>query len=191
MNYGHILVVDDEENLLDLLAEYIKNEISEVAVVETLSNPIAALEKIRSGVEYDVIISDIKMPQLDGVQFMQEALKVDPELTFMFMSGFPDRNSISQALKLGAYDFLEKPFTLEQFGHAIKRAIELKTYKGRLHELLELIVFEYMDDLPYDKFIKLDKAEKINILDRLLTVLKMKHSTLVQNNKQAKDKKDL
>lgn len=177
---GKLLIVDDEQNLLDLLSDFALTEVTEV---ETCLNPVEALENIRKGVEYDVIISDIKMPQLDGVQFMTEAIKEDPELTFMFMSGFPDRETISKALKLGAYDFLEKPFTLDQMGHAIRRAFDLKTYKKRLHELLELIVFEYMDDLPYDKFISLSKAERVEVLEKLLSVLRLKHSTLKSKKK--------
>ncbi len=180
---GKLLIVDDEQNLLDLLSESAKETIGTVV---TCLNPLDALASIQGGEDYDVILSDIKMPQLDGVQFMEKALQVDPELTFMFMSGFPDRETISKALKMGAYDFLEKPFTLSQLGHALNRAFELKKYKTRLHELLELMVFEYMDDLPYDKFVDLSKAEKTDVLDKLLTVLRVKHSTLVQKNSTKK-----
>lgn len=176
---GKLLIVDDEQNLLELLSEFAAESIDQV---ETCLNPVEALEKMKNGIEYDVVLSDIKMPQLDGVTFMEEALKIDPELTFMFMSGFPDRETISKALKMGAYDFLEKPFTLNQLGHTLNRAFELKNYKTRLHELLELIVFEYMDDLPYDKFIDLPKNEKIEVLDKLLSVLRLKHAAVIQNN---------
>ena len=178
---GTLLIVDDESSLSELLAEYSSTLIDNVI---TAGDGSSALELFKKTEKIDVILSDIKMPNMDGITFMEEVLKIDPSIIIIFMSGYPDKKTMSKALKLGAYDFLEKPFTLDQLGLILNRAFELKHYKTRMSELLQLIVFEYMDDLPYDDFAKLNKAEQTNILAKLSDVLRVKHAN--KFNKKAK-----
>lgn len=103
-----ILVVDDEEGLLIFMSLFLKGMKMQVA---TALDGAEALEKIKSG-EFDLVISDIRMPRLSGVLLYEEAKKFDPGYAsrFIFVSGENVAPSLSQAMEQGGCPFLQKPF---------------------------------------------------------------------------------
>ncbi|GLI33629.1 response regulator [Desulforhabdus amnigena] len=113
----HILVVDDEEKyrkMLQLMLEKIGYK------CELAANASEALDKIRN-TEFDMVISDIRMPGKDGIELMREALKISPDLKFIIITGHAADYSYSDIIAGGATDFISKPFEMGKLKAKIER----------------------------------------------------------------------
>ncbi len=133
-----ILVVDDEENMRHMLAAMLSKA---GYVVETASDGKDALAKVTSG-SYDYILCDIKMPVMDGMEFLKTARDMLGQTTVIMMSAYGTIDLAVEAMKLGAYDFISKPFKPDEVRLAIKKAEErerLKRENLRLRRRLEMI----------------------------------------------------
>ncbi|MFB2606694.1 sigma-54-dependent transcriptional regulator, partial [Rhizobium phaseoli] len=120
MNEAKILLVDDEEELRRSTAQAL--ELSGFSV-ETFSNGDHVLELI--GYSFPgVVVSDIRMPGIDGMTLMQKIREVDPEVPVILVTGHGDVQLAVKAMREGAYDFIEKPFTAEMLAGVIRRAME-------------------------------------------------------------------
>ena len=132
-----VLVVDDDTDICNVLGQMI----SRLRIrVETTSNPLEVLDLVRGGF-YNVILLDIRMPEKSGMELLPEIVEVSPDTKIIVISGFGDKNSAIRALRLGAFDFLEKPFEHKLLSHSIQRALETqktelayKNEKKKLHD---------------------------------------------------------
>lgn len=115
-----ILVVDDEEVMLKLVSNILSDEGYKVS---SLSNSLKALERIKEE-EFDLMIADIKMPDLDGIELVKKAHQVRPNLGALFMTGYASVSTAKEALKEGAYDYILKPFDLSEVRNAVAFALE-------------------------------------------------------------------
>src|SRR5690242_17679133 len=101
-----ILIVDDEENLRHLLSVLLKKQ---GYVPESAADGLAALEKL-SGSHYDFVLSDILMPKMDGKTLLGEIVARKIETTVIMMSAYGNIDTAIECMKLGAYDYISKPF---------------------------------------------------------------------------------
>jgi len=133
-----VLVADDDEIFLEILAETVEET---GAAVELASDGLAALEKL-SASDFDILISDLNMPRMDGLTLLREVRTVYPHILSILITGFGSLESAIQALRLGAYDYIQKPFMVEQVAVTVRNAVDrVKTYKekaGLLREIEEL-----------------------------------------------------
>ncbi|MEO0094449.1 MAG: sigma-54 dependent transcriptional regulator [candidate division WOR-3 bacterium] len=116
----HILVCDDEDSQRELLAGFLKNLGHSVT---TASHGKEAIEKNRT-ISFDLAILDLKMPDIDGIETMKQMKSIDPQTYFIILTGFGTIESAVQAIKLGAYDYLNKPIDLNKLEMLIKRVYE-------------------------------------------------------------------
>lgn len=116
-----LLIVDDEQDLLDLLKKVLSKKCA--CDVALAASSIEALEKVRSW-EPDVVLTDIIMPDMDGLQLLQSIQAIDPTISTIIMTGYGTIEIAVQALKDGAYDFFEKPFDNDKISHVVRRALE-------------------------------------------------------------------
>lgn len=121
MTVPRILIVDDERDMLNLLAKVLTKKAG--CTVTTVPSAEAALEKVQSE-GFDVVLTDIKMPGMDGLSLLQQVQNLDATLTTIVMTGYGTIEMAVQALKDGAYDFVEKPFDNERILLTIRRGLE-------------------------------------------------------------------
>ncbi|HEY5285275.1 MAG TPA: sigma-54 dependent transcriptional regulator [Polyangia bacterium] len=128
-----ILVVDDDADM----REWVKEELEhERFVVETAAGGRAGVERVKKG-GIDLVVSDVKMPDLDGLDLLREIREVDPSPFVIIVTGFGSIDTAIRAVKLGAYDYITKPFKIDQLLLSIDKALaerSLRTEVTRLRE---------------------------------------------------------
>lgn len=130
---ARILVVDDEENMLRLFQKVLGRENHETFMA---SSGTEALRLLREQ-SFDLIISDLMMPLLDGLSLMQAVKKSHPDLPFIVITAYGSIKSAVEAIKGGAFDYLTKPFRNEDILLAIKKALQLKQLQNEVQRLRE------------------------------------------------------
>ncbi|MCE5335880.1 MAG: response regulator [Desulfobacteraceae bacterium] len=133
-----VLVADDDEVFQEILAETVEGA---GAQVELVSDGVAALEQLAAG-EFDILISDLNMPRMDGLTLLRQVRALYPSILSILVTGFGSLESAIEALRLGAYDYIQKPFMVEQVAVTIRNAIDKVTsYKEKaiLLERIELL----------------------------------------------------
>jgi two-component system sensor histidine kinase/response regulator len=126
---AYILIVDDDTALLQALPQAIRLRLPEVQV-DTADSAFDALDRIRAR-EYDAIVSDIKMPGMDGLVLLAKVRELRPDIPVLLITGHGDHGLALQALRGGAYDFIQKPIDRDYFVAALYRAIQ--THQLRQH----------------------------------------------------------
>lgn len=132
-----ILVVDDEKVIRDMLADFLGME---GYVVRTAEDGASALSELEKG-HYDLVISDLKMPRMGGIQLLDAIGKTAPDAITVIMTGFGTVETAIDAMKRGAYDYVLKPFKLDEVVHVVQRGIEKQRMAAenlRLREALSL-----------------------------------------------------
>ena len=131
MEVAKILVVDDEPSILKLLKEALTQWGYQVACVGTGAE---ALEAIRTEL-FDAAITDIRMPEMSGLDLLREIKRHDESIEVVVMTGYPTIASAVEALKEGAYDYLSKPLILDELRHLMARVTERRFLKGEVQSL--------------------------------------------------------
>jgi len=132
-----ILIVDDKPDMIALLRRIIRQKM-DVQVLGAESGK-RAIELIR-GNGTDLVISDIRMPGMDGLSLMRHIKDIDPDIVVILLTAFGTIEMAVDALKVGAYDFLTKPIEKERLIHTIRKALELRRVtreKKKLEERLK------------------------------------------------------
>ena len=119
-NEAHILVIDDEEAMRDSCQQTLLREGNKVEVAEDGIIGLAVLEKE----SFDVVILDLKMPGLSGMEVLKKIKEKDPEIVVIVITGYATVDSAVEAMKSGAYDFVPKPFTPDSLRVIVRRALE-------------------------------------------------------------------
>lgn len=144
-----MLVVDDEKHLLDVLCEMLVQHGYEV--VGFNSSP-CALEELKEH-DFDLLLSDLMMPDMDGVTFLKAALEIDPSLVAIIMTGQGTVQTAVEAMKLGAFDYLLKPFKLNTLLPVLTRAMHMRRVRLENLQLRETVA---MTDLIQAVAVTLD-----------------------------------
>jgi two-component system NtrC family response regulator len=115
-----ILVVDDERNYLFVLEDLLADEGYKVV---TASSGNEALEKLKED-QIDAVLSDIKMPGMNGIEFLERVVAIDPGLPVILMTAFAEVDQAVLAMKKGAIDHIQKPFDNDDIKRAVARAVQ-------------------------------------------------------------------
>ena len=130
MTGASVLVVDDKDNIVKLLARILSPEFD----VTTANDGTRALALIAAR-EFDVVVSDIRMPGADGMVVLQETRRQHPETEVILMTAFATVQTAVDAMKQGAYDYLQKPFEPDEALLVVRRAAERKHLRAQAREL--------------------------------------------------------
>ncbi len=138
---GRLLVVDDEVQLMRALVESLREAGYEA---EGFGDPAAGLAALREG-EFDILLSDLMMPVTDGIQLLRQCLEVDPNLVGLIMTGQGSIQTAVEAMKAGAFDYVLKPFRLQQMLPVLDRAMQLRRLRVenvRLKRVVKELTYE-------------------------------------------------
>ncbi|MFC1833927.1 response regulator [Thermodesulfobacteriota bacterium] len=167
---GKILVLDDEQIVLDSISRILEEENYEV---KTSQRGEDSLELLKGG-GFDVFVTDFMMPGMDGLEAMESLAEIDPDLSMIMVTAYPTVDSAVKAMKLGAVDYLRKPFTPDQLVELVAKVMDDR--KIRMEK-------RYRDD-TFDE-IKTAIGSTLNlrevldlIVEGLVKVMKVKGSTL-------------
>lgn len=133
----YILVVDDDPKLARILGETLRVRMAD-ARVETCTSGEEALAQIAAK-DFDVLVTDLLMPQTDGFALLREARQIRPEILAIFITGADDRELSMRALRAGAYDFIPKPVQPDELAASVRRATDTRRLRrevGRQQEAL-------------------------------------------------------
>ncbi|MCS7074297.1 MAG: sigma-54 dependent transcriptional regulator, partial [Bacteroidia bacterium] len=139
---GKILIVDDERSIRNILREIL--EIEGYSIEDAVDGE-DGLQKIKKG-NYDLVLCDVKMPKLDGVELLEKALEAKPETQFIMISGHANIDTAVDAVKKGAFDFIEKPPDLNRLLISVRNALdksnlvtETKVLKRKVSRVRDII----------------------------------------------------
>lgn len=120
---ARILIIDDEKSIRRALKEILEYEKYEV---EEAEDALVALKKIEEEV-FDLIFCDIKMPKMDGTEFLEKCIQNHPEIPVVMISGHGNIDTAVESIKTGAFDFIQKPLDLNRILVSVKNALDRKT----------------------------------------------------------------
>ncbi|MBE0664925.1 MAG: sigma-54-dependent Fis family transcriptional regulator [Candidatus Aminicenantes bacterium] len=129
---GKILIVDDEKDMLLLLQRIISEDTDHELQTET--NPFRALDLFKNN-HFDLMITDLKMPKMDGIKLLEEAKKTRPKTSVVILTAFATIDTAVEAIRKGAYDYITKPFRRERILLTIDKVMK---WQGMVRENLEL-----------------------------------------------------
>lgn len=130
MTRGRVLVVDDKDNIVKLLARILSPEFD----ITTAEDGTRALGLIAT-TEFDVVVSDIRMPGADGMTVLQETRRQHPDTEVVLMTAFATVQDAVSAMKQGAYDYLQKPFEPDEALIVVRRAMERRQLRAQARDL--------------------------------------------------------
>jgi YesN/AraC family two-component response regulator len=116
---GKILVLDDEKIVLESVSRILEDEQYDVKTCQSGKEALAALKEYG----FDLLITDLKMPGLDGIETIKLCSGHDPDLSVIIITAYPTVDSAVGAMKLGALDYIRKPFTPDQLTESVENAI--------------------------------------------------------------------
>lgn len=155
-----ILVIEDEAAIRRVLVKILSEE-NDAYSVEEAEDGLKGLETIK-GNDYDLVLCDIKMPKMDGVEVLQAVRKIKPEIPFIMISGHGDLDTAVNTMRLGAFDYISKPPDLNRLLTTVRNALDRKELVVENKILKKKVSknYEMIGDSPEISVIK-DMIEKV------------------------------
>ena len=130
-----ILVVDDELFVRELLLEFLSSQGYEVSLADSGEQAVRLIQSEPA----NVALLDLKMPGIDGIETLKEIRRIAPDTVAIVMTGYPTIESSIEALRSGAYDYVMKPFKLNDLNSSIVKALQEHKLKNQTTRLKERI----------------------------------------------------
>lgn len=134
MSVGRILVVDDDESIRLMLKDYFAGFGYDVVAAGDGED---ALKKFSPG-KFDCVISDLMMPKIDGISLLKKIKSLDKKVFFLMITGYPSIDNAIDAIKEGAYDYITKPFHMEDMRMKVERSLDAKKTQDSLKTITNL-----------------------------------------------------
>ena len=137
-----ILIIEDEEPIRRVLKKILKEENSLYKIHEA-QNGKEGLKEIENNKKIDIVLCDIKMPIIDGIEVLNRSKKIKPNLPFIMLTGHGNINTAVEAMKIGAYDFISKPPDLNRLITSVRNAVENNKLKSENKKLKKRVNKSY------------------------------------------------
>jgi len=140
MNRHRILVVDDNANALRALRAFLDEEGYEVVITR---DPLKAVQLFKEGPPFDVVLSDLRMPRMDGMELFRNLQALDRRLLFVIMTAYGTIESSVKAMKEGVYDYLVKPINIEELSIILTKGLRERRHAAELRSLRKEVKDRY------------------------------------------------
>ena len=151
-----VLVVDDDKAICEFMETFLTKDGFEVT---TLSDPALAAVEVKEG-GYHLVVLDLMMPGLDGVEVLERIRKIDTDVAVVIFTGYPSLDSAVKSMKLDAVDYLKKPFNPEEFREVIDRVMRKKGLLRTPEENLHRVIGETIRGLRKDRNLTLKQMAR-------------------------------
>ncbi|RMF69857.1 MAG: sigma-54-dependent Fis family transcriptional regulator [Calditrichaeota bacterium] len=131
MSQANVLIVEDNEDLCQTLADVLRKEGNKVRTALTGEHALSILNKDI----IDLVLLDIKLPDLNGIKILQDIKDMDPDVLVIMITALTDAKPAVEAMKMGAYDYLMKPFELDELKLVVAKALETQNLKREVSRL--------------------------------------------------------
>ncbi len=168
---ARILVVDDQEMMRDSLAATLVREGHEVIAA---GDGAAAVARLQSPARFDLVISDLKMPKMTGLELLAEVKRLRPDLPMVLMTAFATVQTAVEAMKQGAYDYIQKPFDGEEIKLLVDRTLEHSRLK------LENAAYRSMNEFTAPRPLIGSSQVMIDVRKRIDLVAKSNATVLIR-----------
>jgi len=161
LNKGKILVVEDERSMREVLKILLEGEGYTVAVAAGGVDGMGLLNKDI----FDMVITDINMPKVNGFEILKKVKEISPDTIVIMITAFGNTESAIEAMQLGAYDYIHKPFKIDEIRHVVRKALEKRKLSEEVSILREKIKATYELGNVFWKSPKMQ--ELVNIIPRI------------------------
>jgi DNA-binding NtrC family response regulator len=151
-----ILIVDDDKAICDYMQTLLEKD---GFVVKTLSDPTLVEDEVRSG-DYHVMILDLMMPKLDGIEVLKRVRAVDSDIAVVIFTAHPNLDSAVASMKLDAVDYLKKPFNVDEFRDVLARVMKKKGLARTPEEQLLKIIGDTIRTMRKEKELTLKQMSR-------------------------------
>ena len=151
-----ILIVDDERAILDYMQTLLERDGYQV---KTLSDPTQVEDEVRHG-GYHLIVLDLMMPRLDGIEVLKRIRKVDSDIAVVIFTGYPNLETAVASMKLDAVDYIKKPFNVDEFREVLNRVMRKKGLARTPEEQLHRVIGDTIRNLRKEKDLTLKQMAR-------------------------------
>ncbi len=165
-----VLVIDDDEDICLYLREFLTREGFRVT---TVTKALEALPEIKDG-RHQIVLLDVRMPDVDGVQLLQEIRAIDSDICVIIMTAYPSVDSAVDTMKADAFDYLRKPFELEQLRQVLQTAVREKGLMIDAEERVNQVLGAKIRELRKDRGLTLKQlANKTTLSVSLISQIEL------------------
>ena len=151
-----VLVVDDDKAICEYMETFLAKDGFEV---KTMNDPSGAPDEVKTG-GYHLVVLDLMMPKLDGLQVLERIRKVDNDVAVVIFTGYPSLETAVQSMKMDAVDYLKKPFNPEEFRVVVDRVMRKKGLLRSPEENLHRVIGETIRNLRKDRNLTLKQMAR-------------------------------
>lgn len=152
----NILIVDDDRAICDYMQTLLERD---GFAVKTLSDPTLVEDEVRQGA-YHVIIVDLMMPKLDGIEVLRRIRSMDSDVAVVIFTAHPNLDSAVASMKLDAVDYIKKPFNVDEFREVLARVMKKKGLARTPEEQLHKIIGDTIRTMRKDKELTLKQMSR-------------------------------
>lgn len=156
-----ILIVDDEQNIREVLSIFLKDEGYTVSVA---IDGKSALETIKNDI-FDLVITDLKMPKVSGFDLLKSIKETSPETVVVIITAYGTTESAVEAMKLGAFDYIQKPFKINDIRLIVKNALERQELQKEVSLLKERVKTPSLENIIGESAAMRDLFSLISIIN--------------------------
>lgn len=151
-----ILIVDDDKAICDYMQTLLEKD---GFVVKTLSDPTLVEDEVRQG-DYHVMILDVMMPKLDGIEVLKRVRAIDTDVAVVMFTAHPNLDSAVASMKLDAVDYIKKPFNVDEFREVLARVMKKKGLARTPEEQLHRIIGDTIRSMRKEKELTLKQMSR-------------------------------
>jgi two-component system, OmpR family, response regulator len=151
-----ILIVDDDKTICEFMQTLLEKKGFQV---KALSDPLLVEDEVRAG-GYHIIILDLMMPKMDGIEALRRIRKIDTDIAVVMFTGFPNLESAVASMKLDAVDYIKKPFNPDEFDEVLNRVMLKKGLAREPEEQLHRVIGDTIRNLRKEKDLTLKQMAR-------------------------------